>query len=100
MTAKFIAVGFDFATILLNPVFCLFLHPLRHRFGAVSHGSKLEFLAQQQRAEMADVKQMKMIVPLIACEITLCCQYVTLEVWCQIILDVTFRIQINLSNNQ
>ena len=36
---KYIAVDFDYATIFS----LLFLHPLRHRFGA----AKQEFLAQQ-----------------------------------------------------
>ena len=51
---KFTAVGLDVATILF--FFLLFLHPL-HLFGA-------------RRAEMADVEQMKKIIPFVTCEIT------------------------------
>ena len=61
---KFIAVDFDFATIL--SFFLLFLHPLRHRFGAASQTG---ILSAANRAEMADVEQMKKIVPLNTCEI-------------------------------
>ena len=60
---RFTAVGFDFATILSS--FFLFLH-----FAIVlGQRVKLNFWAQQ-RAEMADVQQMKKIVPFVTCEIT------------------------------
>ena len=62
---KFIAVGFDFATILSSSF--MFLHPLRHRFGAASQA---EIQSARKKAEMADVEQMKKIVLLITCEIT------------------------------
>ena len=65
LDVRFIAVGFDFATILSSSF--LFLHPLRRRFGAAGQA---EILSAAKRAEMADVEQMKKIVPFITCEIT------------------------------
>ena len=62
---KFIAVGFDFATILSSS-FCSCIL-LAIVFGAANQA---EILSAAQRAEMADVEQMKKIVPLITCEIT------------------------------
>ena len=62
---RFISVGVDFATILFSSF--LFLHPLRHRFGAASQA---EILSAAKRAEMADVEQMKKMVPIITCEIS------------------------------
>ena len=47
----------------------LFLHPFRHRFRAAG---RAEILRAANWAEMADVKQMEKIVPLITCEIALC----------------------------
>ena len=61
---RFIAIGFDFATILSSSL--LFLHSLRHRFGA---GDQAGILSAASRAEMAVVEQMKKTVPLITCEI-------------------------------
>ena len=48
---------------------------------------------------MADVKQMKKIVPLITCEIPLC-RYVCKLVFGADILDLNLRVQTFLSNNQ
>ena len=85
---RFIAAGFDFATILSSPF--LFLHPLRHRFFAAGQA---EILSAANRAEIADVKQMKKIAPFVTCEITLCqnvCELVFginifhLNVWIQV----------------
>ena len=44
----------------------LFLHPLRHLFGAANQAG---ILGATSRVEMADVKQMKKIVPFVTCEI-------------------------------
>ena len=58
------------------------------------------FARAQQRAEMADVKQIKKIVPLMACEIPFC-QYVCKLVFGVYILDVNFLgSRLSLSNNQ
>ena len=46
--------------------FLLFLHPLRHRFGAANQAG---ILSAARRAEMADVEKMKKTVPFITCEI-------------------------------
>ena len=68
---RFIAVDLDVASQRVS--FCynlffflLFLHPLRHLFGAAHQAG---ILSAASRAEMADVEQMKKIVPLITCEI-------------------------------
>ena len=45
----------------------LFLHPLRHR---VREAYQAGILSAARRAEMADVKKMKKIVPFVTCEIT------------------------------
>ena len=45
----------------------LFLHPFRHRFNAAGQA---EILRAAKKAEMADVKEMKKIVPLIMCAVT------------------------------
>ena len=74
---KFITMGFDFATILSS---FLFLHLLRHRFGAANQAG---ILSAASRTEMADVKQMKKIVPLITCEITYWSKCLRVDVWCQ-----------------
>ena len=79
---KFI-VGFDFATILSST---LFLHPFRHRFGAAYQAG---ILGAANWAEMADVKQMKKIIPLITCDITLR-QYVCELVFGVDIFDLDF----------
>ena len=81
--ARFIVVGFGFATILLS----LF----RHRFGAAGQA---EILRSAKEVEMADVKQMKKIIPLITCEVFLC-QYVCELVFGVDILDLNFGVQIN-----
>ena len=66
-------------------------HPSRPRFGAAGQA---EILRAAQRAEMADVKQMKKIVPLIACEISFC-QYLCKLVFGVDILDLILVVQIN-----
>ena len=82
-TARFIVVGFDLASILLSP-FC----------------SCILFARAQQRAEMADVKQIKKIVPLMACEIPFC-QYVCKLVFGVDVPDLNFLgSRLSLSNNQ
>ena len=65
------------------------MHPFRHRSGAAGLA---EILRSVERAEMADVKQIKKIVPLIACEISFC-QYVCNMVLGVDILDLNFWIQ-------
>ena len=62
---KFNAVDFDFATLLSSP-FCSCIL-FRHRFGAAYQAG---ILSATRRAEMADVGQMKKIVPFVTCEIT------------------------------
>ena len=47
-------------------LFFLFLHPLRHRFWAAEQAG---ILRAASGAEMADVEQMKKIVPFVTCEI-------------------------------
>ena len=64
--ARFIVVGSDFAMILSSPSSCCIL--FRHRFSAAGQS---EILRATERAEMADVKQLEKIVPLITCEISL-----------------------------
>ena len=46
----------------------LFLHPLRHRFGAAAYQAGI--LSAASRAEMANIEHMKKIVPFVTCEIT------------------------------
>ena len=68
---KFVAVDFDFATILSSP-FCsciLFAIVLELLYQA-------GILSAASGAEMADVEQMKKIVPFVTCEISFC-QYVS-----------------------
>ena len=57
------AIGL-FATHLSSPF--LLLHPFRHRFG---EACPTGILSAASRAEMADVEQMKKIIPLSTCEI-------------------------------
>ena len=58
-TARFIVACFYFCH---DPVVSfLFLHPVRHRSGA----GQAEILSAAERPEMAEVKQIKKIVPLI-----------------------------------
>ena len=45
----------------------LFLHPLRHRFGAAYQA---EIVSAANGAEMADIERMEKIVPFVTCEIT------------------------------
>ena len=66
-----------------------FLHPSRRRFSAAGQA---EILRAPQQAEMADVKQMKKIVPLITCEISFR-QYVCTLVFCVDILDLNLGVE-------
>ena len=51
-----------------NPVlFFLFLHPFRHAFGTANQA---EILGTTERAEMADVEQIKKIVQFVTCEVS------------------------------
>ena len=61
---SFITIGLDLATILSSSF--LFLHTLRHRFGAANQAG---ILSAGKRAEMTDVEQTKKIIPFITCEI-------------------------------
>ena len=75
-----------------NPVvFFLFLHPLRLYFGAAGQA---EILSTTKRAEMADVKQIKKIVPFVMCEIPFC-QYVCKLMFGVDIPNLNLRIQVN-----
>ena len=58
----------------------LFLRPLRHRIWATYQAV---ILSAASRAEMADVEQMKKIVPLVTCEITFGQNVWRVEVWYQ-----------------
>ena len=69
-------VGFDFVTILSS--LFLFLHLLRHLFGAAGQA---EIQRAAKKAEMADVKQMKKSVPLITCESASWCSVSTYLIW-------------------
>ena len=60
---KFVAVDFGFATLLFPLVPASF----SHRCGAAYQA---EILSATSRTEMADVEQMKQIVPFVTCEIT------------------------------
>ena len=69
----------------------LFQHPFRHRFGAAYQAG---ILCAARRAEMADVEQMKKIIPFVTCEITFG------QNVCELMLGVSvsnlnFRIKIN-----
>ena len=87
--ARFIVVGFDFATILLYPSCSCILFAI-----VLVQLVKLKILSAAERAEMADVKQMKKIVPLIACEIPFC-QYDCKLVFGVDILDLKLGVQID-----
>ena len=64
-----------------NPLFSfLFLHPFAIVSGQLV---ELKFWVQQIWAEVADVKQMEKILPLITCEISLCQYVCELDVWCR-----------------
>ena len=53
-------------SVLASPQFSLlFLHPFRHRFGAAYQAG---ILSAASRGEMADVEQMKKMVPFVRCE--------------------------------
>ena len=69
----------------------LFLHPFRHRFVAAHQAG---ILSAANRAEMAVVKFMKKIVPLVTCEITFG-QNVCKLVFGIDILDLNLGVQIN-----
>ena len=71
--------AFDFATIL------------SHRFGAAGQA---DILSAAERPEMANVQQIKKIVPLITCEIPFC-QHVRKLVFGVDILDLNLGFQIN-----
>ena len=88
-TAKFVAVGLDFATTLFSSF--LFLHPLRHLIGAAYQAG---ILSAASRAEMADVEQMKKIVPLNTCEIAFG-QNVCELMFGVDVSDLNFRVQFN-----
>ena len=71
--------------------FFLILHPFRHRFGAACQAG---ILSAASRAQMADVEQMKKIVPFVTCDIifgqNVC------ELTCGInVSNLTFGIKIN-----
>ena len=84
-TAKFIVVSFDFATILFS--FFLFWHHFRHRSGAAGQA---EIQSAAEGTEMADVTEIKKIVPLTVCEIPFC------QKVCMLVLGVDILgIQIN-----
>ena len=86
----FVAISFDFATILSSS-FCsciLFALVLEQLFKLASG------------AEMADVKQMKKIVPFVTCEIAFWSKCLRVDVWCQCIESEFLDSRIILSNNQ
>ena len=88
VTARFTAVGFDFATIL-SSCFCsciLFAIVLVELV-------KLKFWAQQNGAGMADVKQMKKLVPFVTCEVPFG-QYV-----CELMFGVDVPIEQPIKSN-
>ena len=88
---RFIAVDFDFATLLSSP-FCSCILPLHHRFRAAY---QVGILGAASRAEMADVEQLKKIVPVVTCEIPFG-QNVCELVFGVNVSNLNFRIKINL----
>ena len=85
---------FDFATIL-SSVFCSCI------LSAIVLGQQVKLkLWAQQREEMADVEQMKKIVPLITCEITFGQHVCEFDVWCRCTLFGSRWPQLIVSNNQ
>ena len=86
--ARCIVVGFDFATILLSPSSSCIL------FAIVLAAGQAEILSVAERAEMADVKQIKKFVPLIACGIP-SCQYVCKLVFGVNKFDLDFGVQVD-----
>ena len=71
--------------------FFLFLHPLRHRFGAANQAG---IPGAASKAEKANVEQMKEIVPFVTCEITFC-QNVCELMFGVDVSNLNFRIKIN-----
>ena len=69
--------------------FLLFLHPLRHSFGAAYQAG---ILSAANRAEMADVEQLKKSDPLVAC--------LRVDVWCRMYWLWILESRFILSNNQ
>ena len=86
---RVIIIGLDFATI--QCFFFLLFHPLRHRFGTANQA---EIFGAAERAEMADVEQMKKNVPFITCEISHC-QYVSNLVFGVSVPGLDLRVQVN-----
>ena len=86
---RFIAVGFDFATILSSSFCSGILFAI-----VLVQASQAETLSAASGAEMADVEQMEKIVPFITCEITFC-QYVCNLVFGVDATSLNFRIKIN-----
>ena len=68
----------------------MILYPLRHCGAAY----QTEILGAASGAEMADIEQMKKIVPLITCEIPFS-QHVSELVFGVNVTDLNFRIEIN-----
>ena len=58
----------------------MFLHPFRHRCGADYQAG---ILGAAGGAEMADVEQMKKIIPFVTCEITVGQKCLRVDVWYQ-----------------
>ena len=71
--------------------FFLFLHPLRHNFGAACQAG---IVSATSKAEMGDVEQMKKIVPFVTCEITFA-QNVCELVFGVNVPDLNLGVQIN-----
>ena len=85
---KFIAIDFDFAALLFSPL--LFWHALDHLFGAACQTG---ILSPASGAGMADVEQMKKIVPFVTCAITFG------QNVCELMLVSMYRIfGVNVSN--
>ena len=84
---RFIAVDFDFATILSCP-FCSCI------LFAIDLEQDIKLLSAGRRAEMADGEQMKKIVPFVTCEVTVG------QIVCELMFGINesnlnFRIKIN-----
>ena len=86
---RFIAVDFDFATLLSSPFCSCILFAI-----VLGQLIELEFLSATSRAEMADVEQMKKIVPFVTCEISFG-QNVCELVFGVNVSNLNFRIKIN-----
>ena len=85
---RFMAVGFDFATILSSFCSCILFAIV---FWAASQA---EILSEAKRAEMADVEQMKKMVPIVTCEIAFG-QHVCALMSGIDLSNLNFRIKIN-----